>query len=256
MTDTNPSDPTDSIAVSSQQTSKSTVSRSGNVPRKIAMSLSGRYSATSTKPVSACALAYGEDVTLNFEFGLAQPMWVTTSMSRTANMYTDIDLWDDIGSPYKYDYGHGWKLSSSSSRLLLPPGEYGGYLEGYQRYPQLSSTKSPTSTSASMSMTFTPIGARISGPSGNGKAYASIPSATKCSNSTLTPKITSNKKTAKKIKKGTVKVNGKVVKKFGKVSAKKSLSVKVPSAKDVTLQITMKTKSGTKKVTSKYIACS
>lgn len=254
FTNTNSGDNTDTATtvVTNQATAK--VSANGNEPGQITLQYSGTAVTTTTKPVSECTPYGSTGNMVNFSFTLTRPMWVDITMVRRGSTYSQLYLHDNVNAPYVYSEGQDLD-GDETQRVYVPAGTYAGYVDGRIRVPNVNTAKSVTG-SGSLTMTFTPAGARDGAAEGKGRRYVAFPAMRDCGNGNVLATVTTKKVRAKAIDKIIVRTNG-VKKTFKKTPRGKVLTLPAAANKAANIKATVVLKNGdTKKVTVSYLACS
>jgi len=246
-------DSTDITKATFTEHSTGSLGARGSDPSTIWMNYDGHVAITRTKTPSLCVGSGYLDTRMHFTFTLTRPTWVTASISNRGGSFTEVDIWSADQPPYLDLYTNALKFDGSG-RALLAAGHYSGYMEGEVQY---YATGVPLKGSGTARATFTPAGARTSGPVGTAKPYVSFPAKRDCATHKVMPKVTTNASRAKAISRITLASNGKVRKQIGKPHKGAALTVTLPDAKAANLVATVKLRNGrTLKVKAGYVACS
>ncbi|MBN9613650.1 MAG: hypothetical protein J0H64_09390 [Actinobacteria bacterium] len=213
-------------------------------PRSVELSFHGSGSTTASQGGSSCAAEPWASLKLRFELTLAQPMWATLSYSKIGAARANLELGDKFQSPDEYLDSIHWK-GSGSTTVLIPAGEYIGYVDG-QTYMVASKVTKSMTGSGTVKMTFTPAGSAVSGPSGKAQSYAALGAARNCTVHALPAKLTTSAKKIKRIKKISFAVNGKTVKTLRGTKIRRGLAVilRLNDGSPVSVNTTVRLKNG------------
>lgn len=257
---TNSAVPSDVTQISVTNKATGRVTTAGNNPASMTLAYSGQAQRTSQVTPSGC-VPYGyNEIDLYFDFTLTEPMWADIALSSRGGSATRIYISDDDYDPYA-DYDTRTMTAGLTGHVLLRPGRYYGYMEGHIRVSRR--TDVPATGSGAASVRFTPVGARVAGPSGTAKPYVAYPTSRDCTRHTLSPRLTTNATLAKTMKKVVVSVNGRTVKALTSGLRGKTipLTLRDDQAANVKVAVTTVQKKKNKSITrtstvaANYLAC-
>jgi len=248
----------DSLTFDISQNATARSATAGGLPRSVRLDFAGRGSAVSRQPTSVCLGNALASSTIAFTFRTAAPLWATLSYAKAGKSYAEAYLYStaDGSRPYEELYGYGLK-SSGSTTVLLPPGEYSGYVTGQTFLPETRTSKS-TAANGSVQIAFDRTGSPTAAPAGNAKGYAAFGAARSCAAHILPARLTSSSKRIKAVSRVTFAVNGRTVKTLKGRQLKRGLAVKLPIRDDAAAAVraTVKLKNGkTRTLAAGYRAC-
>lgn len=237
----NTGDPTDTATGTATETATASVKSAGGTLKSMDFTSSGSYRIDQALATSACDRYLYADVHFNFDFTLAQPGYLHIKMSNSgAASYGEVYIYQYHATgnePYLDHYGSGLKFNGTDD-VLLPAGEYRGYVEGYVSPDDYVRTDSTGSASTSVHATFAVVGSQTVAQTGKGGKYVTFASARACTTHVLGASVTGKKKQANKIKSVTYYVNGAKVKKLK--TPKKGEAVNLPVTDDQTVAVVAK----------------
>ena len=233
-----------------------TTTRNGR-PQSVELAFRVTGGTVASQGPSSCGAEPWASLKLQFEFTLAQPMWVTLSYTKTGSAKAILDLWEKYGAPEEYLDSTLWK-GTGGTTVLLPAGSYAGYVDG-QSYMATSTVTKSVTGSGTARIAFAPVGSAIIGPSGKAQSYATLATARSCATHTLPAKLTTSSKKIKRIKKISFAVNGTTVKTLrGKaVKRGRTVSLRLSDGSPATVTTTVRLTNGkTRTAKANYRACS
>ena len=248
----------DTMAVSVAQSATASASTRSGRPAGLRLDFGGTGRAGAALPQAACSGVGSAQSTMSFSFAIARPMWATLGYVKRGDTFTEIFLTGTgRGSrPYEDLYGQLLK-GSGSTTVLLPAGEYEGYLQGSTELTETFASKAVTG-GGTLTIGFAEPGSALAAPSGTATRSVSLGSARSCAVHGLSGRLSRSAKRIAAIKKVSFAVNGTTVKSLSGRKLKRGLAVRLPIADEAGAMVraTVKLKNGvTRTVSASYRAC-
>ncbi|GAA3649956.1 hypothetical protein GCM10022237_07120 [Nocardioides ginsengisoli] len=250
-------DDTDTVRASARIGTRTTLTSAAGVPKALTVTYSGSIEATSTKATSVCKVIAHARASTHVPFTLAKPMWVTLTQTRKGPAYAEIFLSTDGEQLYQEQYGTGLD-GTVTATYYLPAGDYSVSVDvaaqkgGWKGFPRAA-------VSGSSSVTFAPVGARASGPAGNGTPYVALPGARSCATHGATATLTTSAKRLGKTRSIEVLIDGRraALLKGKALTRGRAVPLRIADDKAASVTATVTLRNGARRtVAARYLACS
>jgi hypothetical protein len=213
-------------------------------PATLSLQGIGSVRVTTDKPTSACRLDSEAFMELAFELTVTAPSLFDARVRTTgAGGSGGLQVFAEGDSDGPAMRLNSTAAAASSGRLVLPPGQYGGYL-------------SVSSEFIDVEAVLRLLGERIGKVEGKGARYVTLPSGRSCADGKVAVTVTTKRKRAEDIRKVELFVGDKRVKRVSEPKKGKAVKLRAPLGEDVSVRAAVTLDNGkVKTVRAGYVAC-